>query len=267
MAPIRLALVGLSSTSSSWLSNAHLPYLLSSRGKDKFQIVALQNSSVEAARKAIDSYKLDPETVKAYGSPEELAKDDNVELVVVGTRVDVHYSNLKPLLEVWKDTSIGKKRGVYSEWPLASNLQQIEELIQLAKETRVKTVVGTQGFASPVVKKVEELLKSGKIGKVLSSEVRLSGLTEERDAVAEKIEYFTRREVGGNLWSIGGGHSMSFSFFPFILLSFFPFDLPLPCLTSACHLPLPPLTFPPAADDDKLPHGKNRIQTNRIKKQ
>ncbi|CCC11193.1 hypothetical protein SMACR_03899 [Sordaria macrospora] len=237
MAPIRLALVGLSSTSPSWLSNAHLPYLLSSRGKDKFQIVALQNSSVEAARKAIDSYKLDPETVKAYGSPEELAKDDNVELVVVGTRVDVHYSNLKPLLEVWKDTSIGKKRGVYSEWPLASNLQQIEELIQLAKETRVKTVVGTQGFASPVVKKVEELLKSGKIGKVLSSEVRLSGLTEERDAVAEKIEYFTRREVGGNLWSIGGGHIID-------LLQFTLGDLPPSTIKSHFQIqhPLVPIT-------------------------
>lgn len=214
MAPIRLALVGLSSSSSSWLSLAHLPYLLSSRGQQKFQIVALVNSSLSSAEAAIKNYNFDPTIVKAYGSPEELAKAEDVDLVVVGTRVDVHYSNIKPLLEGWKATSNGKaagkerERGVYSEWPLASNLAQVEELIALAKETGVKkTVVGTQGWASPVVQKVVgELLRGGRIGKVLSSELRLSGLTAEREAVQEKTEYFTKREVGGGFWSIGGGH-------------------------------------------------------------
>lgn len=216
MAPLRLALVGLSSSSPSWLAMSHLPYLLSPRGLEKYQIVALLNSSLASAEAAIKTYNLDPSIIKAYGSAEELAQDREVDLVVVGTRVDVHYGNLKPLLEGWKAFSEGdgkglamgqkKKRGVYSEWPLASNLQQVEELITLAREGEVKTVVGTQGFASPVVKKVEKVLKSGRVGKVLSSEFRLSGVTAEREAVGEKTSYFAEREKGGNFWSIGGGH-------------------------------------------------------------
>lgn len=223
MAPIRLALTGLSSTTpTSWLSTSHLPYLLSPRGQQRYQIVALQNSSVEAARKAIEHYHFDSEKVKAYGSAEELAKDGEVDLVVVGTRVDLHFGGIKPLLTTWKTdgNGKGKKRGVYSEWPLASNLQQVEELVKLAQESGVKTVVGTQGFASPVVKKVEEVLRSGKVGKVLSTEVRLSGLTADRVKVQEKMEYHTQRKVGGNLWSIGGGHCMFFSWFPFFHSSF-----------------------------------------------
>ncbi|EGO53957.1 hypothetical protein NEUTE1DRAFT_124342 [Neurospora tetrasperma FGSC 2508] len=206
MAPIRVALIGLSSSSPSWLSLAHLSYLLSARGQQKFQIVALQNSSLSAAEAAIKKYNFDPTVVKAYGSPEDLAKDENVDLVVSGTRVDVHYGNLKRLLEGWKATGKTAGKGVYSEWPLASNLQQVEELVALAKETGIKTAVGTQGWASPVVKKIGEVLKSGRVGKVLSSEVRLSGVTAEREVMQEKTEYFTRREVGGNMWSIGGGH-------------------------------------------------------------
>ncbi|KAL0469317.1 hypothetical protein QR685DRAFT_283387 [Neurospora intermedia] len=206
MVLIRVALIGLSSSSPSWLSLAHLSYLLSARGQQKFQIVALQNSSLSAAEAAIKKYNFDPTVVTAYGTPEDLAKDEDVELVVSGTRVDVHYGNLKGVLEGWKATGKTSGKGLYSEWPLASNLQQVEELIALAKETGIKTVVGTQGLASPVVKKIGEVLKSGRAGKVLSSEMRLSGVTAEREAMQEKTEYFTKRETGGNMWSIGGGH-------------------------------------------------------------
>lgn len=54
MAPIRLGIIGLSSSAvTSWASGAHLPYLLSPRGLAKYKIVALCNSSVESAKSAI----------------------------------------------------------------------------------------------------------------------------------------------------------------------------------------------------------------------
>ncbi|KAK3402356.1 hypothetical protein B0T20DRAFT_451180 [Sordaria brevicollis] len=196
--PLRLALIGLSSTSpSSWLSLAHLPYLLSPHGLARYQIIALLNSSLSSAAAAISHYGLDPSIVRPYGSAEDLAQEREVDLVVVGTRVDVHYGNLKPLLEGWRDWRRGdgkglrmgqmKKRGVY--WG-------------------VRTVVGTQGWGSPVVKKIRDVLgsKEGKLGKVLSTELRISGMTGDREKLGEKMAYFAERKVGGNLWTIGGGH-------------------------------------------------------------
>ena len=76
MAPyekIRVGLIGLNAphagtpTGTSWAASAHLPYLLTS---SKYELVALQNSSVERARAAIKAYNLDPQTVQVYGTPE-----------------------------------------------------------------------------------------------------------------------------------------------------------------------------------------------------
>lgn len=76
MAParkIRVALIGLNApftgtpTGTNWAAAGHLPYLTSS---DKYELVALQNSSAERASKAIKAYGLDPNTVKAYGTPQ-----------------------------------------------------------------------------------------------------------------------------------------------------------------------------------------------------
>ncbi|KAF4989955.1 hypothetical protein FGRMN_8797 [Fusarium graminum] len=198
MAPIRTAIVGLSSSAkTSWASNAHLPYLLSPRGRSKYQIVALQNSSVEAAQKAIAHYDLPPET-KAYGSPDDLAKDTEVELVVVATRVDVHHSSALPSVKAGKT--------VYSEWPLAQDAEHARELATAAKENVAKTLVGLQGRFAPPIVKIRNLIKEGRIGKILSSELHAAGGTNDRDILPSSLQYFTERAVGGNIFTIGLGH-------------------------------------------------------------
>lgn len=205
MAPIRVALIGLSSSATtSWASVAHLPYLLSERGQSKFKIVALLNSSVQAAKDAISTYNL-PSDTRAYGDPASLAADPNVDLVVCNTRVDKHYETIYPSVEAGK--------GVYSEWPLGSNAQQARELAALAKRSGSTTMVGVQGRLAPLALKIRELLEEGRIGKVLSSEVRGSGGTIDRERVPEGLSYFYRREVGGNPYTIMFGHS-EFSLVP-----------------------------------------------------
>ena len=106
MSPIRVGLIGLSARAkTSWASEAHLPYLQASK---KYEITALCNSSVSAAQSAIEAYHL-PAGTKAYGNPEDLANDMDVDLVCCNTRVDVHYETIKPSLLKGKD--------VYCEWP------------------------------------------------------------------------------------------------------------------------------------------------------
>lgn len=95
---------------------------------------------------------------------------------------------------------------MFCEWPLASNMDQVRDLVDLAREKGVRTMIGTQGRASPVVLKIRELLQQGRIGKVLSSEVRAAGGSNDRLAFSEFMDYFTQRSVSGNFVTIGCGH-------------------------------------------------------------
>ncbi|KAH6609085.1 oxidoreductase family [Trichoderma cornu-damae] len=198
MAPIRTAIIGLSrSSASSWASAAHLPYLLSARGREKYQIVALCNSSVEAAKRAIEAFELPPET-KAYGDPQAVADDKDIDLVVVSTRVDVHYSTALPSVKA------GKK--VFVEWPLAHDVAHAKDLVDAARASGSQTLVGHQGREAPPVVKLRQLLERGSVGKVLSSEIRAYGGTIDREALTPGLKYFTDRSVGGNVVTIGVGH-------------------------------------------------------------
>lgn len=200
MPPLRLALVGLSSTAkTSWASNAHLPYLLSPRGRARFTIVALLNSSEAAARAAIAAYGLDPATTKAYGTPEALAADPDVDFVVVNTRVDVHVSSVAPSVRA------GKK--VWVEWPLAEGSEAARGLVGLVAGERKDTVVGLQGRVAGLVERVRGLVDGGRVGKVLSSDVRIYGGTNDRTVLPAGLEYFSKREIGGNQYTIGFAHS------------------------------------------------------------
>ncbi|OHE98189.1 oxidoreductase family protein [Colletotrichum orchidophilum] len=198
MAPIRVGIIGLSSTAATaWAARAHLPYLLSPRGRSKYTITALCNSSVEAAQRAVKEYNLPAET-KTYGNPADLAADPDVDLVVVSTRVDQHYDTAL--------ASVKAGKSVFVEWPLAQNVKRAGELAAAAKASGSKTLVGVQGRFAPSVLKVKEILKTGRIGKVLSSEVRAAGGSLDRTHLPTGLKYFANLEVGGNIITIGFGH-------------------------------------------------------------
>jgi len=196
MAPIRVGFLGLSK--SGWAPNAHLPFLKIS---PDYEIVALCNSTVQSAKEAITLYNL-PDTVKAYGDPQDLANDKDVDLVVCSVRVDRHLETISPALKAGKD--------VFVEWPLGASASQARELLKLKKEGGVKkAVVGLQARRAPIVHKVKELIDAGKIGKVLSSTWSGTAGALGLDAT-QAYEYIGRREVGGNLVTIHSGHSWDY---------------------------------------------------------
>lgn len=199
MAPIRVGILGLSASGTSgtsWGERAHLDYLKKS---PKYEVVALCNSSVESSERAVKSFGL-PASTKAYGDPEDLANDPNVDLVVSSTRVDKHAETVLASLKKGKD--------VFCEWPLARNLVEAEELLAVAKKSGSRTMVGLQGRVAPAVVKLKEIVKSGRIGDVLSSTfVGSPGNGGETEG--KGVFYFTDREVGGNMVSIHFGHSKS----------------------------------------------------------
>lgn len=101
------------------------------------------------------------EGTATYSDPAALASDPNVDIVAVSVNVPQHYDLIRPALEAGKD--------VFSEWPLARNLQEAEELVLLAKEKDVRTMVGLQARQNPSIIKARELVASGKLGKILGT--------------------------------------------------------------------------------------------------
>ncbi|TLD07823.1 hypothetical protein PgNI_10469 [Pyricularia grisea] len=191
--PIRVGILGLSATGS-WSVASHLPALLSL--PESYIIVAVCNSSEASSQAAIEAHRL-PATTKAYGSPEQLAEDPDVDLVVSSTNVVLHKQTLLP--------SIRKGKAVFCEWPLGRNLAEAEELLDEVKRHNdgdvSRTVIGLQGRYSPVVKKLSEILSSGRVGKLqrtsFSAPAGYCG-----DEGLEEHEYFFRAADGGNLVSI-----------------------------------------------------------------
>ena len=218
---VKVVLVGLSGRSfMSWAASAHLSYLRSERGMARFQIVALLNSSVDAAQAAITSFGL-PADTKAYGDPAVLAADIaagkiEVNLVSVSTRVDKHYPVALPIL---KAVAAAEKKpdnfGLLVEWPLASNSDQARELASFTgPSSGIRSAVALQGRLAPVYLAASELIASGKLGKLLSSHATAYGGSMSRDSIMDGMSYIVDRSIGGNAITIAFAHSKFIFFFP-----------------------------------------------------
>ncbi|RDW60620.1 hypothetical protein BP6252_12003 [Coleophoma cylindrospora] len=195
---IRIGIVGLSTSPiifGGWGAHAHLPALLAS---PHYKLVAVANSTVESAKKSIEHHKLGSD-VKAYGSPEDIAQDPDVDLVVVCVMVDTHYNLTKPALLAGKN--------VYVEWPLATSTAEAEELAELASSKNVKTIVGTQGRADPVTVKLRELISGGKIGSVISvNAIAVLNAGFPMDKWLAGMEWYVKKESAGNIYKISFAH-------------------------------------------------------------
>jgi predicted dehydrogenase len=105
------------------------------------------------------AYSLDG--VVPYGDPSETASDPGVDVVAVSVKVPMHKSLLLPAIDAGKD--------VFCEWPLARNLPEAREIVQLAKNKGVKTAIGLQARQDPAILKAKEIVRSGQIGKVMGT--------------------------------------------------------------------------------------------------
>ncbi|KAL4981262.1 hypothetical protein BDW68DRAFT_197315 [Aspergillus falconensis] len=193
MSPIRIGIIGLSP--GAWAAKAHLPYLQSPNSK--FEIVAVCNSTVESAAKSVRDLSLTGR-VKTYGNVQDIADDNDIDLVVCTTRVDRHYKPILPSLRAGKD--------VFVEWPLGRNLEEAKELLNIAKQHNVRiTAVGLQGRFDATVETLKDILAEGKIGKVLSTTITSQGIIGGQSEL-ENQAYLLDRDSGGSLLSIPALH-------------------------------------------------------------
>jgi predicted dehydrogenase len=194
MPPIRIGFIGLSSKPDCWATLAHIPYL---RQSPHYEIVALCNSTPAKALESIAAHNLPP-TTKAYASPAELAADTSIDLIVICTRVDTHYTVALPTLLAGK--------AIFIEWPLATTTAQASELLSLAQTQNVRTIIGLQARVSPTLLKIREIVSSGRLGTIHSVNVHATSGVWQHDIASARYEHFLKRDVGGNLLTIYGIH-------------------------------------------------------------
>jgi predicted dehydrogenase len=190
-ATIGVGIIGLSA-SRGWAAQAHLPALAAVPG---FEVRALSASSSASAKAAGEKYGIP----LAFGSAEELARRDEIDLVVVAVKVPHHRELILPALEAGKM--------VLCEWPLGNGLAEAEELAAVAEAAGIRTFVGLQARAAPPVRYVRDLISDGYVGEVLSTSVIASGLGWGADFAPDGA-YMLDRDNGATLLTIPFGHTI-----------------------------------------------------------
>ena len=188
-APIGVGIVGLSAAGG-WAANAHVPALAA---LDGYELRALSASSAESARAAGERYGV----ALAFGTAEELAARDEVNLVAVTVRVAKHREPVLAALRAGKS--------VYCEWPLARHLAEAEELAAAAAEQGVRTAVGLQGRSAPVLLHIRDLVAGGYVGEVLSTTIVASAGAWGATFQARE-PFLLDRDSGNTLLNVAAGH-------------------------------------------------------------
>jgi predicted dehydrogenase len=133
-----------------------------------------------------------------YSDHEQLVTQADIDVVAVTVKVPHHRELVSAAL------SAGK--AVYCEWPLGRDLDDARAMAALAAKQRVQTVVGLQGRQAPAIEFVQELLRDGYVGEVLST--TMVGLSVPGNVVVNANAYMLDKTNGANLLTIAVGHSL-----------------------------------------------------------
>src|SRR5437868_7672401 len=155
-----------------WAATAHIPAL---RALPNYEVRALSAHSAESARAIGEVFSVSA----VFSDHEQLVIQPDVDVVVVTVKVP-HHREL-----VFAALAAGK--AVYCEWPLGRDLDDARAMAALAAEKRVRTVVGLQARQAPAVQFVQEMLRDGYVGEVLST--TMVGVSIAGDALVQPNAY------------------------------------------------------------------------------
>ncbi len=151
------------------------------------ELVAVASRSQEKA----DKFALKYNSKKAYASYSDLANDAEVDAVYIATPHSFHKENAILCLQ--------NKKAVLCEKPFAMNLQEVEEMIAVARENNVLLMEALWTYFLPHYTYVLESLKNEKFGKVLKLEADF-GFSSTFD---NESRLFKKEVGGGSLLDIG----------------------------------------------------------------
>src|SRR2546429_1308931 len=155
-----------------WAATAHIPAL---RALPNYEIRALSARSAESARAAGQVFGVSA----VFSDYQQLVIQPDIDVVAVTVKVPHHRELVSAALAAGK--------AVYCEWPLGRDLDDARALAALGAEHGVRTVVGLQARQAPAIEFVQELLRDGYVGEVLST--TMVGLSVPGDVVSRPNAY------------------------------------------------------------------------------
>jgi predicted dehydrogenase len=190
LSKLGVGIIGVSPTRG-WAATAHIPAL---RALPNYEIRALSAQSAESARAAGEVFGVSA----VFSDHEQLVTQPDVDVVAVTVKVPHHRELVSAALAAGK--------AVYCEWPLGRDRDDARAMAALAAEQGVRTVVGLQARQAPAIEFVQELLRDGYVGEVLST--TMVGLSVPGDVVVKPNAYMLDKANGANLLTIAVGHSL-----------------------------------------------------------
>ena len=187
---LRVGIIG-ANVSYGWSPGAHIPSLLA---LPDFELAAVCTAHEETAKASAEKFG----ARMAFHDHQEMVRHPDIDVVAVVVRVPLHHRLTMDALEAGKH--------VFTEWPLGANLQEAEELADMARAKGVHTMTGLQARCAPAFLRMKELIDEGYVGEVLSCHMtqfnpgvlaRTSGRTWQRD-----------RTLGATVLTIAFGHAV-----------------------------------------------------------
>src|SRR5713101_196441 len=174
-----------------WAAAAHIPAL---RVLPNYEIRAVSAHSAESARAAGRVFGVSA----VFSDYEQLVTQPDIDLVAVTVKVPQHRELVS--------AALAASKAVYCEWPLGRDLDDARAMAALADQQGVHTVVGLQARQAPAIEFVQELLRDGYVGEVLST--TMVGLSVPGDVVGQPNAYMLDKTNGANVLTIAVGHSL-----------------------------------------------------------
>ncbi|MCA5005308.1 Gfo/Idh/MocA family oxidoreductase [Sphingobacterium bovistauri] len=160
----------------------HAPFIASNPDLELYKVTARKE---EQQKMLAERY---PDAIGVLSS-DDIINDPEVDIVVVATSNDVHYSLTKQALEAGKHVVVEK--------PFTNTTVEADELIALAKEKRLLLSVHHNARFHSDFKTVKRVLAEGRLGRVVSYEGRFDrfrnflrdGAWREQDLPGSGIHY------------------------------------------------------------------------------
>lgn len=96
---------------------------------------------------------------ETYYTIEELCQSSTIDAVYIATPTELHKEHVKIAAEA--------KKHIIVEKPLAVSLEDSDEMIQAAERNGVQLIVGHSHSFEPPIKKMKEIIESGRLGDVI----------------------------------------------------------------------------------------------------
>lgn len=159
-------------------------------------IYAVGARSLEKSKEFARNYNIE----KAYGTYEEMLKDDEINVVYISTPHSNHYQYIME--------SLKNNKHVFCEKAITVNSKQLQEIVCLAEEKELIVAEAMTIYHMPLYKKVRHIINSGQIGRLKMIQVSF-GSCKEYDVTNR---FFSQELAGGALLDIGT-YAISFARF------------------------------------------------------